>query len=275
MTSPDASPGPTPSPDGLEARLRALGEALDTPAPVPGDVARAVRARLEQADPPPRTAAAPARRWRDRWGAAARGRGRAEPWSRWPRWRWVGTGIAVFLLLMLGLTPPGQAAVAYILRFAGIELHLGEPGPPPSGVPSPLPGETRVPLGRAREMVRFPVLVPAELGDPGEVRVSDGGRVLSMFWPGARLDAFDGTLDVVFRKDLGEPWPERVTVGPAPGWWIAGPHGLTYIPGGGGPSRTVERRAGPTLAWQRGVVGYRLEGPSDLARATRIAASLR
>jgi hypothetical protein len=235
------------SPDDLEAELRALGEALDTPAaPSPADVARAVRARLEQ----------PQRRGL-------------------PRWRWVAAGVAVVLAALVGLTPQGQAAVAHILRFAGVEIHVGEPAPLPSGVPSPLPSETRVTLDKAREMVKFPVLVPAELGEPDDVRVSDGGRVLSMFWRGTRLDAYNGVLSVVWRKDLGGPWPEEVTIGSAPGWWIAGPHALTYIPSGGGATQTITRRAGPTLIWQKSGVGYRLEGPPDLSRSRKIAESLR
>jgi hypothetical protein len=241
------------SPDDLEAELLELGEALDFPAPPPADVARAVRARLERPAPDPR----PGVRW------------------RLPRWRWVTAGVAILVAVLVGLTPQGQAAVAHILRFAGVEIHVGEPGPLPSGAPSPLPSETRVTLDRAREMVKFPILVPAQLGQPGDVRVSDGGRVVSMFWPGVRLDTYDGLLEVVWRKDLGEPWPEQVTISSAPGWWIAGPHGLTYFPSGAGASRPLVRRAEPTLIWQRSQVGYRLEGPSDLDRARKIAESLR
>ncbi|WP_424529058.1 hypothetical protein ACOZ38_05275 [Sphaerisporangium viridialbum] len=242
------------SPDDLEAELRALGEALGAPAPPPADVARAVRARLERPEPSPD--ASPARR-------------------RGPRWRWVTAGVAACLAVLLGFTPQGQAAVAHVLRFAGVEIHAGEPGPMPSGVPGPLPGEKRVSLDTARRTAKFPVLVPAELGDPDDVRVIEGGRVVSMFWPGVRLDAYDGVLSVVWRKDLGEPWPQEVLIGSSPGWWIAGPHGLTYIPRVGGTAQNLARRAGPTLIWQRPTVAYRLEGPSDLSRAQKIAESIR
>ncbi|MET8145921.1 hypothetical protein ABZU32_36930 [Sphaerisporangium sp. NPDC005288] len=246
---------------GLEAELLALGEALDIPAPPPADVARSVRTRLEgltteePAAPPGRSPETrrPARR---------------------PRWRWVAAGVAVVVAALLGLTPQGQAAVAHVLRLAGVEIHVGEPGPLPSGVPSPLPGERRVTLDRARELVAFPVRVPAELGEPDDVRVSDDGRVLSLFWPGTRLDAYDGTLEVVWRKDLPGPFPEQVTVGASPGWWVSGPHGLTYMPRAGAGSEPVQRRAASTLIWQQGQTGYRLEGPATSAQALRIAASL-
>ncbi|MGW4644470.1 hypothetical protein ACWEN6_38525 [Sphaerisporangium sp. NPDC004334] len=237
---------------GLEAELLALGEALDIPAPPPADVARSVRARLEQSGRSPETRR-PARR---------------------PRWRWVAAGVAVVVAALLGLTPQGQAAVAHVLRLAGVEVHVGEPGPLPSGVPSPLPGERRVTLDRARELVAFPVRVPAELGEPDDVRVSDEGRVLSLFWPGTRLDAYDGTLEVVWRKDLPGPFPDQVTVGSSPGWWVSGPHGLTYMPRVGAGSEPVRRRAASTLIWQQDQTGYRLEGPATSAQALRIATSL-
>ncbi|MFC4590578.1 hypothetical protein [Sphaerisporangium corydalis] len=266
------------SPDDFEAELLALGEALDLPAPPPSDVARAVRARLEEAGPVsdaapshgPVSDAAPSR--------GPLGRGWWRPGSerrRVPRWRWITTGVAAVLVALVGLTPQGQAAVAHVLRFAGIEIHIDEPGPLPTGMPRPLPGETRVSLSKARETAGFPIMVPAELGEPRDVRVADGGRVVSLFWPGVRMDAYNGVLEVVWRKDLGEPWPEQVTVGSSPGWWITGPHGLTYIPSSGGETETVERVAGPTLIWQRSVVGYRLEGVADPARAKKIAESLR
>ncbi|MEU8265630.1 hypothetical protein AB0B89_00570 [Sphaerisporangium sp. NPDC049002] len=267
------------SPDDFEAELRALGEALDVPSPPPADVARAVRARLARLGPSQDTErpeqAEPSDRPSARTGPSG-GRGpvrRLGPGR--PRWRWVTAGVAAFLVVLLGFTPQGKAAVAHVLRFAGVEIHVGEPGPLPSGVPRPLPGEKRVSLGEARKMAKFPVVVPAELGDPDDVRVIESGRVVSLLWPGVRLDAYDGVLSVVWRKDLGEPWPREVTIGSSPGWWIAGPHGLTYIPSGGGATETLERRAGPTLIWQRPEVAYRLEGPSDPARAQEIAESIR
>ena len=97
------------------------------------------------------------------------------------------------------------------------------------------------------------------------------GRVVSLHWPGIRLDEFDGTLGVVFRKDLGPPYPEQVQGG----WWIPRHHGLTYIPRAGGETVRYARLAGPTLIHQRGGVGLRLEGVDDLGEAQRIIRSLR
>ncbi|MEW9528910.1 hypothetical protein [Microbispora sp. NPDC049125] len=244
-SSPDRS---ADVPDELESELLALGESLRTPVPPPADVARAVRARLE-GEPSPRV---PSR------------------WAR-PSRRRIAAVVAVFLAVLLGATPQGRAAVESVLRFAGVEIHVGGPGPLPTGVPAPLPGERRVTLDEARRAVRFTVAVPSALGEPADVRVADGGRVVTLLWPGIRLDEFDGTLSVVFRKEMGEPWPEEIS---SPhGWWISRPHGVSYVPADSGALQELGV-AGPTLIWQNGTTGMRLEG-TDQQEALRIARSVR
>ena len=240
--------------DELEAGLRALGETLYVPTPPPDATARAIRARLEalegQDAPSHRRGLSPRVRLSPRKAVAA---------------------VAVFLAVLIGATPQGRAAVVSVLRFAGVEIRVGDPGPLPTGVPSPLPSERRVTLDEARRTAEFPVTVPAALGDPADVRVADGGRVVTLLWPGIRLDEYDGTLTVVFRKELGEPWPEEVPA--IRGWWIQQPHGVSYLPMNGDPP-SEERVAGPTLIWQRGRVGLRLEG-ADREQAVQIANSTR
>ncbi|MEU8178230.1 hypothetical protein AB0C14_35630 [Microbispora hainanensis] len=239
------------APDDLESRLRALGEDLAVPpAPPPAGVARAVRARIED----------------------GRDGGRTPRRAAWrPTPRVAAAAVAVLMAVLLGATPQGRAAVVSVLRFAGVEIHVGGAGPLPTGVPSPLPGERRVTLEEARRTARFPVMMPSALGAPADIRVADGGRVVTLLWPGVRLDEFDGTLGVVWRKELGEPWPDQVSA--VGGWWIRQPHGVSYMPSGGGTPRQ-ERVAGPTLIWQHHLVGLRLEGP-DLEEAVRIARSVK
>ncbi|MFB9720970.1 hypothetical protein [Planobispora longispora] len=189
------------------------------------------------------------------------------------RRRVVVSAVALLVALFFGATPVGRAAVVEILKFAGIELRIGDPGPLPSGSPRPLPMEGTTTLEEARRQVVFPIVVPAELGEPDEVRISDRGRVVSMVWPGIRLDQYDGTLEVVFRKELGPPWPEETTVDGSRAEWVPAKHGLTYLPRAGGlPVET--RLSGPTLVWQRGGVGLRLEGVTDRERAREIARSV-
>ncbi|WP_182885415.1 hypothetical protein [Microbispora sp. H10885] len=260
--APDALDGPeTTEPaemtvEALEERLRALGEHLGASGPPPADVALAVRARLENDDAP----ILPTRRigWRPKW------------WLRRPSPRLAAALVAVLVATLLGATPQGRAAVVSVLRFAGVEIHVGGAGPLPTGLPGPLPGERRVTLAEARRAVRFPVAVPSALGEPADVRVADGGRVVTLLWPGIRLDEYDGTLAVVWHKELGEPWPEQV--GAVGGWWISRNHGVSYVSAEG--RAREERVAGPTLIWQHGLVGLRLEGPGR-DEAVRIASSVR
>ncbi|MBO3747206.1 hypothetical protein J5X84_14100 [Streptosporangiaceae bacterium NEAU-GS5] len=231
----------------IEAELRRLGDALDVPSPPPADVAAAVRARIE------REAATPARR---------------RPLITKPR---LAAGLAILIAVLIGATPQGRAAVTSILRFAGVEINVSSsPSPTPSSVIRSLPGEGPVTLDQARQVL--PIVVPATLGPPTQVRMADGGRVVSLFWPGLRLDEYDGRLDIVFRKDLGPPWPEQVSV--PMGWWLDRPHSITYIPSGG--RREIPLGvAGPTLIWQQGRLGLRLEGAKDLTEALGIARSVK
>ncbi|MEV4380381.1 hypothetical protein [Streptosporangium sp. NPDC049644] len=255
------------SSDDIEARLRDLGEFLDVPSPPPAEVARAVRARLEEPVPEAPAVTGGRGALRRGWGAPRAG-GRA-------RRRAVAAAVAILVALFLGATPAGRAAVVEILRFAGVELRIGDPGPLPSWAPRPLPGERRVTLEQAGRQVAFPIAVPAALGEPAEVRVGDGGRVVSLLWPGLRLDEYDGGLLPVYRKELGPPWPQETRVGDAQAQWIPAHHGLTYLPRGGGAAEARPRAAGPTLIWRRGQVGLRLEGPGDIGRALEIARSVR
>ncbi|MEU0572402.1 hypothetical protein ABZ297_44330, partial [Nonomuraea sp. NPDC005983] len=171
-------------------------------------------------------------------------------------------------------TPQGRAAVVRILHYAGIELRFGDPAPAPA-TPAPLPGERAVPPGEVAGLVTFPVRTPAELGEPERATVNDQGRVVSMFWPGGiRLDQFDGRLSPYFFKSVGPPWPEEVTVAGRTGWWLGGTHPLGYIQREDG-TQVPLRQAAPTLIWQAGTVGYRLEGAGSKERAARIAGSLR
>jgi hypothetical protein len=181
--------------------------------------------------------------------------------------------VVLVVIAITAATPQGRAAVVQILRYAGIELRVGDPAPAPTTA-TPIPGEQTVTLAEARKLAKFPISTPAELGPPKSVTLSDHARVVSLHWPGARLDQYDGRLSLVFRKELGPPWPEEISVGTTPGWWIPAHHGLTYLPSESGTPIPL-RLAGPTLAWHDGPVGLRLEGITNLTSAVRIAASTR
>jgi hypothetical protein len=243
----------------LEERLVDLGRQLDVPDPA--DVAPAVFARLAQE---PR-----------------RGLARVPRPGRRLRRRLVAV-VAVVAVLLVGLTPAGQAAVARVAAVLGVVLERGEPQAPPR--PEVLPGETASALDRARSQVGFPVVVPAALGTPDSVTVSDAGRVLSLVYgpgpgrppagPGgvsARLDEFDGTLDPVFSKTIDGPAEYVELPDGTFAIWISAPHDVSYVDATGTTRTEAAHLASSTLIWAVGPVTLRLEGDFTREQALAVA----
>jgi hypothetical protein len=242
----------------VESELRAAGRALTVPPA--GDPSAAVRQRLE--------------------GRAVR----HEPALRAGVRRWLGwraaLAVVVTFLAVLIATPQGRAVVLHVLRFAGIELRQG-PGPArPPGSGASLPGERRMSLEDARHHVSFPILVPAALGRPSEVVVSDGGRVASLIYRGTpygpvRMDEFAGHLDqLVFEKFVHLGKVTEVEVNGTRGLWVKGPQELVYITRDGAPAAASARlTTGNTLIWGTRRVALRLEGNIGKAAALAIASS--
>src|SRR5436190_17534403 len=166
--------------DAVESELRAVGRELAVPPA--GDLTATVRRRLE--------------------GEAASRRHTPAPgggvFRRRLGWRAAVVVVAALLALLIA-TPQGRAVIIHVFRFAGVELRQG-PGPANSPTRTALPGERQTSLEQARHRVSFPVLVPAALGRPGEVAVSDGGRLVSLIYPRTphglvRIDEVAGPLD--------------------------------------------------------------------------------
>jgi hypothetical protein len=248
----------------VEAELRELGPELHVPPAA--SPAAAVRQRLEGPAVQRPHLALPGtgilRRWRPAWRAALI--------------------VVAVLAVLLAATPQGRAVVTHVLRFAGIELRQ-EPGPAPSPRSSAaLPGERRMSLAEARRHVSFPILVPAALGRPSEVAVSDGGRVASLIYRGTpyglvRMDEFAGHLDpVFFQKFLHFGDVTQVRVNGLKGLWIKGPHELVYVTRDGTPAVASARlTTGNTLIWGTRQVALRLEGDLSRTAALAIASSAR
>jgi hypothetical protein len=247
--------------DVVESELRAVGRELEVPPA--SDPTAAVRRRLE--------------------GQAVRrrrmpGRGTDARYRRLA-WRAALVVVAAFLAVVIA-TPQGRAVVVHVLRFAGVELRQG-PGPVRSpGSSASLPGERRMPLANARHQVSFPLLVPAALGRPGEVVVSERGRVVSLIYRRTqyglvRIDEFAGHLDqVYFQKFLSLRAMTEVEVNGTKGAWIKGPHELVYITRDGSSARASARlTTGNTLIWGTSQVALRLEGNFSKAVALAIANS--
>jgi hypothetical protein len=245
----------------LESELRAASRAVAVP-PAP-DLTRAVRQRLET----------PARRRRHLPALGTAGS------RRRLGWRAAIVGLVTIAVLLIA-TPQGRAAITGVLRFAGVELRQG-PAPSPRRKAS-LPGERRMTLAQARRRAHFPILVPAALGNPAQVAVSDGGRVVSLIYARTahgqlRLDEFAGHLDtLMFEKFIQFSHVTRVRVDGGTGLWLTGPHGLIYVNAEGMPvSASARMTTGNTLIWGTGRVVLRLEGRLGKAAALAIAGTAR
>lgn len=248
----------------METELRALGRELVVPdAPDLGD---AVRSRLDQ---------------RDVRSERPAGVGIRAVQLRRPAWR-IALAILLVLLGLLVATPQGRALVGHVFRFSGIELSQ-QSSPPVSPRPSAsLPGERRVPLDQARRLVAFPILVPAALGRPDQVVVSDRGRVATLIYHRTaygqlRMDEFDGHLDtVVFEKFIYAHKVSKVRLNGRNAYWIKGPHEIVYVTAAGTTDTASARLTnGNTLIWDTPRVALRLEGRFDLPHALAIARSAR
>ena len=249
--------------DAAESELRAVGRVLEVPPA--SDLTAAVRQRLEGR--PVRRRHVPAQR--------------AGALRRQLRWRAVPVAVAALLAVLIA-TPQGRAAIIHVLRFAGIELRQ-EPGPVPSPRSSAsLPGERPTSLEQARRQVSFPIVVPAALGRPGEVVVSDGGRVVSLIYRRTpyglvRMDEFAGHIDqIYFEKIVYLSDVTEVEVNGTKALWIKGPHELVYITRGGYEAIASARlTTGNTLIWGTRQVALRLEGSFGKTAALAIASSAR
>jgi hypothetical protein len=246
----------------VESELRAVGRELEVPPA--RDFTAAVRQRLE--------------------GQAVRRRlpaGGTGALRRRLVWR-AALAVVVASLAVLIATPQGRAAIIHVFRFAGVELRQ-EPGPARSpGNSASLPGERPMSLEKARHQVSFPILVPAALGQPGEVVVSDGGRVASLIYRGTpygqlRIDEFAGRFDpIYFEKFVHVSNLTYVEVNGTSGLWIKGPHVLVYITRDGTPATATARlTTGNTLLWGTRLVALRLEGNLGKTAALAIATSAR
>jgi hypothetical protein len=135
-------------------------------------------------------------------------------------------------------------------------------------------------LEQARHHVSFPILVPAALGRPGEVVVSDGGRVASLIYLRTpyglvRMDEYSGHFDpVYFEKFASLRMMTEVEVNGTKGLWVKGPHELVYVTRDGMLATASARlTTGNTLIWGTSQVALRLEGNLSKKAALAIADS--
>ena len=240
----------------IEAALRELGVRLDVPPP-PADHVTAVLDRLDEPAPAP-------------------------PARLLPKLVAAAVALLVTLAVAMTVSPTVRAAVLDFLRIGGVEVHYERPPVRPTTSDVLQPGEHAATLGQARAAVRFPVRVPSALGDPDTVRLIDNSppdgtppRVVSLHYPGVRVDEFDGRISPVFEKFIQADDVVRVKVDGAGGVWIPRPHPVIYVDRAGTIHEEAARLSAKTLIWEKDGITYRVEGDLTRADAVRIAESLR
>lgn len=203
--------------------------------------------------------------------AAVMARVRAtRPHARWRRW---AAGLLLGLLGAGVVVSPVGATLREWLGFHGVGVTSDDPVTGTPTVPAASGGTS---LDRAAAVAGFTPLVPAELGPPEGVEVSDDGAVVSLSWTTEdgtlRLDQFEGGVDPLFWKSA--PEASHVTVSGQAALWLPTAHRVTVVDGDGDVRHLPSRLSAPTLVWLSGELTLRLEGDLDLAVATRIAESV-
>jgi hypothetical protein len=204
--------------------------------------------------------------------------------------------IAVGLAILLA-SPSARNTVAGWLGLRGVIIqrvpHVPSPTPSVSAE-DPLSQRlglgSRSSLAAAESVVGFKVLVPASLGAPDAVYLSNTYpvQVTLVYVPRPGLpesgqtgvgllmtETSGGINQAYFEKMLGpDTQLKPVTVKGNPGVWISGtPHGLIYADPSGEPRFDTLRLAGNTLAWQAGQQLLRIEANVSEAQALAIANS--
>ena len=109
-------------------------------------------------------------------------------------------------------------------------------------------------VAEAAGLVDFVPQVPAELGEPDAVDVSDDRVIVSMSWSTAdgvvRLDQFDGRLDFGIAKT--SPGVQYARVGDTDALWFERPHEVVILDDQDRPRTETARLAGHTLIWPAG-----------------------
>ncbi len=196
--------------------------------------------------------------------------------SRWRRWLAGLVAVVVAVALSALITSPVRAAIAHAFRFGGVEVRQ-ESGPSP--VPSPgLPGEHVTDLESASRQVGFPVRLPAALGTPDSVSVTDG-RVVSLYYMRptgpVRIDEFAGNLGVLWEKYAGSGIAQQATVNGQQALWFADPITIVYVGTDGAEIPDTARESSGTLLWLDGTLTFRLDGVRPLESALAVADSMR
>jgi len=266
----------------LERRLTALGDELAWPATP--DLVPGVRARVAAEPPRLEGRGAPGaptqrRRLRDRLRLPAR---------PLPALAAILAALVVAAAALLAASPGVRAELRKLLGLGAVRVEVVRELPP-LRAGSHVDLGTQVTAAEARlNTGRTPPAIGA-LGTPDALYLAlePPATLTAAYRPRPGLpEAFDGIAALLstFRGDpfafvqklvAGDTPVREVRVAGAPGLWIPGPHGVVVADDRDAPTELRPRLATSTLLWLRGGTTYRLEADVPLARALRLAASVR
>jgi hypothetical protein len=207
----------------------------------------------------------------------------------WGEQRWspvvtlAGVIVAAVLAGTVALAVSSEVRAVFYDAIEGVTFDFVESGGETPETPDALARQlgTRVSLEEAQAAVDFDILLPSQLGDPDEVYLNGslpGGVVTLLYRPdddlpdsggfGLLVTQFAGRT-VKVKEVPSETTVEEVSVDGRPGYWIAGPHTLSYRDAAERDGAADFRRSGQSLVWERDGVTLRLE--SGLGRDESIA----
>lgn len=234
--------------DAIEARLVALGEALELPRL--DSLVDDVLADLDDVRP-----------------AAHRRRPLL-----------VAAAVLIVAATVALAVPDSRRTIAGWFGFDGLRVERVEVVPPTVTAPvasTPPVADAAAQVAAAAEQVGVAPLVAPALGDPIAVETPLDGY-LAVRYAEASVVVLPGLVEPeLFTKFVGGGVDIRtVEVAGAPGYWVTGaPHVFMYVDEAGAVREA--RPAADSLVWQRGADIVRVEGDVPLDRAIEIAASVR
>jgi hypothetical protein len=168
-----------------------------------------------------------------------------------------------------------RAAVVRIFTFGGVEVHRGA-GPTPAASPS-LPGQHPTSLTAASAQAGFRVRVPAALGTPDQITISDA-NVVSLRYQRptgpVQIDEFAGDSRMVFEKFTAMGSAQRVSVNGTDAYWFDDPTVSIYLGPDGVADPGTARALDGSLLWISDGVTFRLDGIRPSAAAVAVASSM-
>ena len=205
--------------------------------------------------------------------------------------RWWALGTAALVAVLFLFSPPGQEAVAWLVRVTGIRVELTE-SQVPASPPATLVGGIDTSLAEAHNAVGFDLRTPRLLGTPDSVQLLrwGGGQQVAMIWSASDElpEVFETGIGLLFvqfeaqveQELLVKQAPESTRIQPVRvngdlGYFLSeAPHTVFFESPEGLITDDQLRLTGNVLVWMSDGVTYRIESALGLNESLEIAESL-